>query len=168
MCIGLHVQSTRYSCPIWMKLEFSGRNFEKSSNIKFHENPSSGRRVVPCGRTDIMKLIVAFSNYAKAPKKGFPLTFAMVGFARICRLMTLHLRHHDIIIRLRSSGTITSSQPAPTCRRANPQHTKYLNGVPINRFHVEISLLHRQERYVSRNTFVLVHGWRIICLFINL
>jgi hypothetical protein len=26
--------------------------FEKSSNIKFHELPSSGSRVVPCGRTD--------------------------------------------------------------------------------------------------------------------
>jgi len=26
--------------------------FKKSSNIKFHENPSGGNRVVPCGRTD--------------------------------------------------------------------------------------------------------------------
>ena len=33
-----------------MKLEFSGRIFEKSSNIKFHKNLSSGSRV-PCGRT---------------------------------------------------------------------------------------------------------------------
>jgi len=35
-----------------MKLEFSSRIFEKPSNTKFHENPSSGNRVVPCGRTD--------------------------------------------------------------------------------------------------------------------
>jgi hypothetical protein len=35
-----------------MKLEFSGQIFEKYSNIKFHKNPSSGSRVVPCGRTD--------------------------------------------------------------------------------------------------------------------
>jgi hypothetical protein len=35
-----------------MKLEFSGQIFEKCSNIKFHENPSSGGRVVLCGRTD--------------------------------------------------------------------------------------------------------------------
>jgi len=35
-----------------MKLEFSRQFFEKYSNIKFHENPSSGSRVVPCGRTD--------------------------------------------------------------------------------------------------------------------
>jgi len=26
--------------------------FEKSSNIIFHENPSSGSRVVACGRTN--------------------------------------------------------------------------------------------------------------------
>jgi len=26
--------------------------FERHSNIKFHENPSSGNRVVSCGQTD--------------------------------------------------------------------------------------------------------------------
>jgi len=35
-----------------MKLEFSQQIFEKYSSIKFHENTSSGSRVVPCGRTD--------------------------------------------------------------------------------------------------------------------
>ena len=30
-----------------MKLEFSGQVFEKYSNIKFHEYPASGSRVVP-------------------------------------------------------------------------------------------------------------------------
>jgi len=34
-----------------MKLEFSRQIFEKSTIIKFHKNPSSGSRVVPCGRT---------------------------------------------------------------------------------------------------------------------
>jgi hypothetical protein len=42
--------NTRYSCPISTKLEFSGQNFVKHSNIKFHENPTRGRRVVPYGR----------------------------------------------------------------------------------------------------------------------
>ena len=41
---------------------------EKKSHIKFHENPSSGNQVVPCGRTGIKKLILAFHNFAKAPK----------------------------------------------------------------------------------------------------
>jgi hypothetical protein len=40
------------SCPILTKREFCRQIFEKSSNIKFHENPSSGSRVVPCGRKD--------------------------------------------------------------------------------------------------------------------
>jgi hypothetical protein len=47
------------------------RHSKKSSNIKFNENPSSGSRVVPCGRTDITKLIVAFRNFANAPKTLF-------------------------------------------------------------------------------------------------
>jgi len=35
-----------------MKLEFPGQTFEKYSNIKFHENPSSGSTAVPCGQTN--------------------------------------------------------------------------------------------------------------------
>jgi hypothetical protein len=46
--------------------------FEKHANIKFHENSSSGSRVVPCGRADgrasMTKLIVAFRKFANAPK----------------------------------------------------------------------------------------------------
>jgi len=34
-----------------MKLEIR-QIFEKFSSTKFHENPSSVSRVVPCGRTD--------------------------------------------------------------------------------------------------------------------
>jgi hypothetical protein len=64
--------STRYSCPILMKLEFSRQFFEKYANIKFLENPSSGSRVAPygqkIGRTDLLKLIVAFRNFVNAPK----------------------------------------------------------------------------------------------------
>jgi len=55
-----------------MKLEFSQQIFEKYSDIKFHKNPSSGSRVVPCGqtdgRTDMTKPTVAFRNFANAPK----------------------------------------------------------------------------------------------------
>ena len=52
-----------------MKNEFSRQIFEKSLNTKFHENPSSGSRVVPCGRTDwhMTKLVVAFRNFAERP-----------------------------------------------------------------------------------------------------
>ena len=47
-----HLNVTRYSCQITRKLEFSRQIFETHTNIKFHENPSSGSRVVPCGQTD--------------------------------------------------------------------------------------------------------------------
>jgi len=56
-----------------MKLKFSRQFFEKYSNIKFNENPSSGSLAIPCGRTDgrtDMKLIVAFLNFAKVLKKN--------------------------------------------------------------------------------------------------
>jgi hypothetical protein len=55
-----------------MKLEFSWQISEKYSNIKFHESLSSGSWVVPYGRMnrqpDMMKLTVAFPNFANAPK----------------------------------------------------------------------------------------------------
>jgi hypothetical protein len=59
-----------------MKLDCPREIFEKSLNTKFHENPSSGSRVVACGRadgrtdgrTDMTKLTVAFHNFAKASK----------------------------------------------------------------------------------------------------
>ena len=65
--------STLYFCQILIKFEISQQIFEKFSNIKFHENPSSGSRVVPCGQTDgptvTTKLIVVFRNFANAPIK---------------------------------------------------------------------------------------------------
>ena len=44
--------STRYSCQILMKLEFSRQRSKKYSNIEFYENSSSVGRVVACGQTD--------------------------------------------------------------------------------------------------------------------
>jgi hypothetical protein len=73
------MQSTRY-CHIFMKLGFSRQIFEKYSNTKFHENPSSRSRVVPCGQTNgqtgMTKLIVTFHDFAKAPKNGNTLPLA--------------------------------------------------------------------------------------------
>ena len=45
------MKSTRYSCPISKTLEFSQQIFNKYLYIKFHENPSIGSRIVPCGQT---------------------------------------------------------------------------------------------------------------------
>jgi len=52
-----------------MKLEFSMQIFEKYSNIKFQENPEPSFFMPTDGRTDMKKLIVAFRNFADAPKK---------------------------------------------------------------------------------------------------
>ena len=58
-----------------MRLEFYRQMFEEYSEIKFHENPSSESRVVPCGLADgqtdthMAKQTVAFSNYAFAGGK---------------------------------------------------------------------------------------------------
>ena len=43
--------SSRYSCQILIKCAFSGKTFEKYSNIKFHDNPYGGSRAVPCRQT---------------------------------------------------------------------------------------------------------------------
>jgi hypothetical protein len=51
-CTHVFIWSIRYSCQILIKLEFSLQIFEQYSNIKFHENTSSGSRVFPRGRTD--------------------------------------------------------------------------------------------------------------------
>jgi hypothetical protein len=44
--------------------------------MKFHENPSSGGRFIPCGQTDgwtdMTKLITAFRNFANAPEITHP------------------------------------------------------------------------------------------------
>jgi hypothetical protein len=71
MFIGLHAKY-RYSCPILMKLELS-REIFGGKKYKFHENPSSNSRVVLRGQTDrrrdVTKIMVAFGNFAKAPKR---------------------------------------------------------------------------------------------------
>jgi hypothetical protein len=68
-----------------MKLNFPNKFSRKSSNIKFHENPSSGSRVVPCGqtdgRTDMTKLIVPSRNLANAAKNSEPHTKSAEGKA---------------------------------------------------------------------------------------
>jgi hypothetical protein len=54
-----------------MSLQFSRQIFEKLASTKFHGNPSSGSRVVPCGRTDMTQLKAAFGNFANAPNKNW-------------------------------------------------------------------------------------------------
>jgi hypothetical protein len=75
MYIGLHVRYPLF-LPILMKIKISRQVFEKYSDIKFYENPSGGSQVVPCGRTDMTKLIVAFRNIANVPKNALSVCFS--------------------------------------------------------------------------------------------
>jgi hypothetical protein len=52
--VGLHIKYLLFLSYFNEKLIFSifSTDFLKYSSIKFHENPSNGNRVVPCGYTD--------------------------------------------------------------------------------------------------------------------
>jgi hypothetical protein len=50
-----------------MKLELLLQFFEKYAKVKFHENPSVGAELFHTGgQTNMMKLVVAFRNFANA------------------------------------------------------------------------------------------------------
>ena len=72
MSLGLNATLLKF-CQVLKKLKLYRQIFNKSPNIKFHENPSSRSRVVPCGRTDgqrdMTKLPVVLRNCANAPTK---------------------------------------------------------------------------------------------------
>jgi hypothetical protein len=53
-----------------MKFEFSPQIFEIFTNIKFHDDLISGSPDVQGEQTDMMKLTVAFRNFAKTLKKS--------------------------------------------------------------------------------------------------
>ena len=52
----------------YWNLDFLGRVSQKSLNIKFNQNPSSGNRVVPRGRTDRHDEAATFRNFTNALK----------------------------------------------------------------------------------------------------
>ena len=65
MYTGIHVKY-----PLFLSdFNETRQCIEKHSNIKFHENTSSGSRVVPCGQTDGHdEANSGFNNFAIAPK----------------------------------------------------------------------------------------------------
>jgi hypothetical protein len=85
MYLGFHV-ITFYAYSIVMKLEFSRQIFEKYLNIKFYAYPVEAELFHADERTDIqtyMKLIVAFRNFANAPKKACAIDMLYVS-VRAC------------------------------------------------------------------------------------
>jgi hypothetical protein len=72
-------------------------DFRKITNIKFHENPSSGNRVVPRvqtdGWTDMTKLIFAFRNFANALEKEMMLSITQKRNLRLLGQMLFSYRN---------------------------------------------------------------------------
>ena len=109
MYIGLHVKYPLFFSDFngtWISRQI----FEKSSNMKFHDNPSIGSRVVPCERTEMTKLIVAIRNFANATKNcavtvlrttiisrelGIRKAIVVSGFKRV----HFHFNNNRIVIR---------------------------------------------------------------------
>jgi hypothetical protein len=80
-----------------VKSEVSRQIFDKYTSIKFSTNPSSGRRIVVCGRTDrltdMSTLRVAFGNFVKASEK---LKFGCVLPCQVPYVHTIrdYISHH--------------------------------------------------------------------------
>jgi len=73
---GLHVKRRRICLSDFNQtLIWSVRFSESVHSYELNENPFSESRVGPCGRTDgqadMTKLIVAFRNFANAPKTTY-------------------------------------------------------------------------------------------------
>jgi hypothetical protein len=67
MYIGIHVKYPLFLSDFNGTWNFSS-DFLKIPDIKFYEEPSSGSRVAPYGRTDMTTLIVALRSFANATK----------------------------------------------------------------------------------------------------
>ena len=87
-----------------MKLEFSVQFSENYSNIKFHENPSSGNLVVSCGPTDgwtdMTMQKVANRDFANARKNvRFHMSTVKILYALLYRLSFCHfLQTSDLVL----------------------------------------------------------------------
>ena len=76
-------------CYILIKIKFGRESLVKIPDIKFHENPSRGDRLVPCGQTDKQTYETnspLISHFANAPNNGvsktahWQATWECVGF----------------------------------------------------------------------------------------
>jgi len=65
----VHMLNIRHSCYTLNKHECCRQIKKKNLNINFRKNRASVSRVVPCGRTVMKKLTVAFRKFVNAPKK---------------------------------------------------------------------------------------------------
>jgi len=69
-------------------------DFQKYSSVKFIENPSDWRSVVPCGRTDVTNLIVAFRGFANATKMYLDYLSAWQTGLKLMHIFVPHMLAH--------------------------------------------------------------------------
>jgi hypothetical protein len=100
----LHVKYPLFFANFIVTWIFSMDFRKKSSNIKFHQNPSSGSRAVPCGRKDRH-----FRNFANAPKK-----FLLPATVRLHTLLVLshYFKRRYIFFKKREELSLVTQ-----CRR---------------------------------------------------
>jgi hypothetical protein len=112
-------------------LHFSDRFCEKYWNIKFHENPSSGSRIVPCvradGRTGTTKLIVVFLTFAENAPNKYALwenVFCIVVYSTVHALIItkhnainqqMHYNTYYVFYSQYSYRHVSAGIPAETC-----------------------------------------------------
>ena len=103
MYTGVRVKY-RYSCRILMKLVFSRQIFDQYSNIKFHEIRTVEAELFDTdGRRDILKLMVAFRNFANTP--------FLVSASVACQRMSEAARMREIttsVLRRKYSQNVLS------------------------------------------------------------
>ena len=114
-----------------VQLNFNFHVYICSKHIIFHENPSSGSRVVTCRRTDMTKLIIFFfCNFAKVPKKAVhgyivveqPMTPCVWQYSVQLQNMSVYIaRHSSLFTALTSCNkstnvTLPNSKQVPTSR----------------------------------------------------
>ena len=79
-----------------MKFELSQRIFEKYSNIKFHDNPFRGSRVVPYGRTDGHdEANSRFSQFCEGAKKKKQTKAIPLQSTSKCNVANMCILHGD-------------------------------------------------------------------------
>jgi len=61
------MQNVRHFCPILTKFRYTREIIIETLNSQFHANPSSGSSTDMLGRTDMVKPIRDFPDYAKTP-----------------------------------------------------------------------------------------------------
>jgi len=100
-----------------MELEFSRQISEEYSNIKLHQNPSRGSRVVPCRqtdrRTDMTKFVVAFRNFANTSEIGNSISASVMEFiigSQRCKLLWSLYVPHSGHYMCRTAVTICTAQ----------------------------------------------------------